>query len=113
MNNIDIARVCHEANRAYCTGIDDLSQRPWDEAPDWQRESAVEGVAFTLNNPDAPASANHESWLAEKFAKGWKYGPEKNEDTKEHPCCVPFEELPEEQQRKDTLFKAVVLALSK
>lgn len=107
-----VARVCHEANRAYCLGIGDNSQLPWDEAPEWQRTSAVAGVAFCLANPSAPPSANHDSWLEVKRADGWKFGPVKNVETKEHPCFVPYDELPEDQKRKDALFKVIVGALA-
>lgn len=106
-----IARVCHEANRAYCVTIGDGTQVPWDEAPSWQRESAVKGVEFCLENPDAPPSANHESWLAVKEAGGWRHGPVKDVERKEHPCFVPYGDLPPEQQAKDALFKAIVAAL--
>ena len=111
MTTEQIATVCHEANRAYCAALGDFSQLPWAESPEWQRASAVAGVEFCQSHPDAPASANHESWLKEKEAAGWVYGPEKNPDTKEHPCCVPYDQLPVEQQRKDALFKAICAAL--
>lgn len=107
-----IARVCHEANRTWCETLGDWSQRRWDDAPDWQRSSAIAGVRFHLENPDASASASHDSWLAEKERDGWKYGPVKDADAKEHPCFVPFEQLPPEQQAKDRLFRAVVHALA-
>lgn len=111
MNIEDIAKVCHEANRAYCAALGDVSQPAWDDAPKWQRKSAVAGVEFHLANPDASPSASHESWLAEKERDGWKYGPVKNPDAKEHPCFMPFSALPIEQQAKDVLFKSVVDAL--
>ena len=107
----EIAKVCHEANRAYCQAIGDDSQVAWEEAPDWQRQSAMAGVEFNLANPNAPASATHESWLAKKVADGWKYGPAKDPDKKEHPCCVPYGHLPNAQQRKDMMFKAIVASL--
>ena len=31
---------------------------------------------------------------------------------KQHPCLVPYDDLPESQRRKDTLFFAIVTALS-
>lgn len=107
-----IARVCHEANRAYCATIGDLSQLPWDDAPQWQRESAIAGVEFSVAHPDAPPSASHESWLAEKERTGWRYGPVKDAEKKEHPCFVPYDELPLDQRRKDALFVAIVRALA-
>lgn len=112
MDNKLIARVCHEANRAYCEAIGDQSQKPWNEAEDWQKDSAIKGVDFALDNPKAPVSAQHDSWVAQKIADGWKYGPVKAPSRKEHPCIVPYEKLPEEQKRKDALFKAIVLALA-
>lgn len=114
MNTVEIekiARVCHEANRAYCAVLGDDSQQAWEIAPGWQRSSAIAGVRFNLENPKAPPSASHESWLEQKRADGWKYGALKDAEKKEHPCFVPFDELPVTQQRKDHLFKAIVGAL--
>lgn len=108
----EIARVCHEVNRAACLAFGDQSQPAWEEAPEWQRESAIKGVGFTLANPGAGPSASHESWLAEKEATGWSYGPVKDPDAKTHPCFVPYDELPPEQKLKDYLFQAVVRSIA-
>lgn len=105
---IACARAAHEANRAYCIAIGDNSQPSWDDAPGWQRSSAINGVAGALAG--ATPEQSHESWLAEKRATGWKYGPIKNPDTKEHPCFVPYADLPPSQRAKDDLFLAVVRA---
>jgi hypothetical protein len=110
MTDLEIAQVCHETNRAYCEVLGDDSQLPWNEAPDWQRKSAVTGVEFHRGNPGAGPAHSHESWLKEKKADGWKYGAEKDLDKKEHPCCVPYEELPEYQKLKDAFFIAIVNA---
>ncbi len=108
----EIAEVCHEANRAYCKALGDYSQQSWDAAPEWQRSSAVKGVAFLLDNPHAPPSSSHDSWLKEKEAGGWTYGPVKDEASKTHPCFLPYSQLPPEQRRKDHLFGAIVRALT-
>ena len=107
----EIARVCHEANKAYCKSIGDFSQKSWSEAEEWQRESAIQGVRFILDNLNAPACATHDSWLKEKLESGWKYGPIKDPDKKEHPCCVDYEDLPDKEKKKDYLFMAIVKAL--
>lgn len=107
-----IARGCHEVNRAYCLALGDASQPPWEEAPQWQKDSAVTGVELHVGNPDAGPQASHESWMREKLNGGWVYGPTKNPDIKEHPCLVPFDQLPREQQAKDFIFRAVVHAIS-
>lgn len=108
----DIAAIAHDANRRLCFAQGDQSQLLWGTAPAWQRESAINGVRFCLANPDAPASANHESWLKQKEADGWTYGPKKDPETKQHPCFVPYDQLPPEQQAKDHLFKAICAALA-
>ena len=107
-----IARVAHELNAALCRAFGDLSQAPWEKAPDWQKQSAINGVQFHLDNPDAPPSASHENWFKEKQADGWTWGPEKDPVRKEHPCMVAFNELPKEQQAKDHLFAQVVRSLA-
>jgi RyR domain len=103
------AKVAHEVNRAYCLANGDASQPSWVDAPDWQVESAKQGVQFVLDNMDAEPSAQHDNWMAQKVADGWVYGETKCADAKTHPCLVPFEDLPAFQQTKDILFRAVVV----
>jgi hypothetical protein len=52
------------------------------------------------------------AWCRSKVADGWVFGPVKDADAKTHPCLVPYDALPREQQRKDALFVAVVNALT-
>jgi len=108
-----IAQVAHEINAAFCNSIMDNSQPSWEDAPEWQKSSAINGVKFHLENPYASPSASHESWLKQKEEEGWKYGPVKNPETKEHPCFVPYNELPTAQKSKDYLFKQVIHSLKK
>lgn len=107
-----IARIAHEINRAYCEAIGDTSQVPWEEAKYWQKSSAVVGVHFVRDNPDSTPEQCHENWVAEKIEDGWVYGPEKDEEKKEHPCLKPYDELPQAQRVKDHLFRTVVKLLS-
>jgi hypothetical protein len=104
-----IARLCHEVNKAYCESIGDHSQVSWEEAPEWQQNSAIDGVMFIKASPDTTPEDSHKNWLAHKVKDGWVYGPVKDVEKKEHPCMVPYEELPLEQRVKDYLFRAVVL----
>lgn len=106
----DIARTCHEANRALqiATG-DPAPSPPWDDAPEWQRTSALAGVREALDG--ARPVALHESWCELKRAEGWRHGPVKDAEAKTHPCLVPYVELPPEQRAKDALFHAIVRAL--
>lgn len=106
-----IAAIAHAINLAYCQSLGDNSQPEWADAPDWQKQSALYGVEMHLANPDATPEQSHKSWLKQKLADGWKYGKVKDADKKEHPCCVPYDELPPEQKAKDYLFRGVVHAL--
>ncbi len=106
-----IAKACHEANRIWCQANDDNSQKHWDEAEQWQRDSAISGVKFRLENPEAKQDAQHNAWMKEKVDQGWVYGEKKDAEAKTHPCIVEFEKLPEFQQKKDALFCAIVDAL--
>jgi len=107
-----IARVCHEVNRAICEASGDMSQKPWECAEQWQRDSAIRGVTFSLANPAAAASAQHDAWMADKAADGWVFGSVKDPIAKTHPCIVPYEQLPFEQRVKDHAFRAIVGVLS-
>ena len=107
-----IARVCHEANRAWCEINGDESQRPWALADGWQTQSAIRGVMFRLENPRAPDSATHDAWSADKISEGWRYGEVKDPSARTHPCLVPFDELPAEQRMKDVLFGALVRSMA-
>jgi hypothetical protein len=108
-----IAAVCHEVNKAYCEAIGDATQPTWDDAPEWQKASAIEGVKLHLGNPNLGADASHRSWMRHKLDDGWTYGPLKDPAKKEHPCLVPFADLPKEQQIKDWLFRGVVHAIAR
>lgn len=110
MRAIEIAQVVHEANRAYCQTLGDDSQVSWSEAPEWQRSSAADGVEGILSGRVTKPEQSHEGWLAEKERTGWKYGPVKDADKKEHPCMVPYSALPAEQRVKDGIFFAIVSA---
>ena len=111
MKSLLIAAIAHQINAAYCASLGDDSQPAWADAADWQKQSAMVGVEMHLANPDATPEQSHESWLAQKTAEGWKYGKVKDADKKEHPCFMPYADLPQAQKSKDYLFRAVVHAL--
>jgi hypothetical protein len=107
-NLINIARTCHNINKAYCEGHGDFSQVDFDKAPDWQQSSAIEGVLYAMNNPDATPEDVHNSWMQSKLDDGWSYGKTKDPEAKTHPCLVEYEKLPLQQRIKDSLFSLCV-----
>ncbi len=111
LSHRSIAQIAHEQNRIYCESIDDFSQEHWDDAPEWQRDSAINGVDAISKGEITSPHGSHVNWLEEKEKDGWKYGPEKNPEEKTHPCFMPFDELPAQQQFKDHLFFTIVMRL--
>lgn len=112
MRHEQIARACHEVNRAICEAAGDTSQKSWNEAEQWQRDSALRGVTYAIANPNGPASGQHDAWMADKIADGWVHGSAKDVIAKTHPCIVPYDELPFDQRVKDHTFRAIVATLT-
>ena len=103
-----IAAMCHRVNKAICEAAGDQSQPTWENAPDWQKTSCIDGVLNALlNSPQSPEQ-NHKNWVDFKLADGWVRGDIKDPVRKTHPCLVPFVDLPLEQKIKDYVFLAVV-----
>lgn len=102
------AFIAHEVNRAYCEAIGDSPQPAWVNAPGWQRSSVIDGVLSIVKNPGITPAESHQGWLDLKLKEGWSYGPVKDPEKKEHPCFVPYDQLPTVQKIKDYLFAAAV-----
>ena len=103
-----VARMAHEMLRAWCELNGDRSLRRWEDAPAWQRDSTRDTVRFFSDHPGADDGAMHEAWLDQKRRAGWTLGPVKDAERKRHPCMVPFDQLPAEQQFKDRLLRMVI-----
>jgi hypothetical protein len=108
----EIAKVAHEINKAYCEALGDTSQVDWDQAPEWQKNSALLGVELHTKFPNAGPDTSHNSWMAQKVSEGWVYGEVKDVEKKTHPCIVPYAQLSPEQKAKDFLFRQVVHSLN-
>ena len=99
--------AAHEANRAFSRQLGDISHPTWDNlGPDAKRivRQAVIGILY---RDDAPTQS-HAAWVGAMEAQGWRLGPVKDTGLKTHPCLVPFDQLPIEQQCKDQLFFDIV-----
>lgn len=58
-------------------------------------------IAFSKQQMDALARAEHDSWFAEKRLAGWRYGNPRDSVRKLHHCLVPFDQLDQDQREKD------------
>ncbi len=47
------------------------------------------------------AQHTHEIWAHQRLAEGWTLGPQRDDGKKEHPCLVPYEELPDSERVYD------------
>lgn len=103
-----IAEICHENNRAYCHAFGDYSSPAWKYLSPEMQSSTIKGVEFHIANPDASPKASHEKWVEDKLSKGWKIGPAKNMEKKEHPNLVSYAQLSQVERGKDTIFAALV-----
>lgn len=43
----------------------------------------------------------HEVWAQSRLNEGWRYGEERNDALKHHPCLIPYEDLPEVEKDYD------------
>jgi hypothetical protein len=56
---------------------------------------ALEALAERL------ASSTHDAWARKRVEDGWRYGPQRDDARKAHPCLVPYDELPESEKDVD------------
>jgi len=56
----------------------------------------------------------HDNWAQQRLAEGWKYGPRRDDKGKEHPCLVPYAELPEVEKEYDrrTLTESIKMLIA-
>ena len=105
-----ICRVVHEALRAFKAGIGQADLPTWKRAPKWMKSATRDSVLSVIQNPDQTSKFQHEQWVAQKRADGWKYGKTKDTKAKTHPLLIPYEELDPNEQLKDALLIATVKA---
>ena len=47
------------------------------------------------------AKNNHEIWAQQRIKEGWIYGPKRNDEGKQHPDLIPYDELTESEKDYD------------
>jgi hypothetical protein len=67
-----------------------------------------------MNLTERLAENTHDIWASQRIAEGWKFGPKRNDNTKEHPDLVPYDQLPDAEKEYDRrtameTLKAIVL----
>ena len=50
---------------------------------------------------EALAENVHDTWAKGRMDDGWTYGPVRDDAKKQHPCLVPYADLPESEKAYD------------
>jgi ryanodine receptor 2 len=66
----------------------------------------IDTSAVTLNEDIAwlterLAEHVHDSWAQERLRLGWSYGPRQDDVKRQHPCLVPYAQLPDSEKQLD------------
>ena len=72
------------------------------------------GIKELIELAEAISKNVHEVWSQNRMDEGWTYGPVRNDEKKETPCLVPYEELPEIEKAydRDTAFNTLKYIVS-
>lgn len=47
------------------------------------------------------AEHTHDTWATQRLADGWRFGPLRDDAKLEHPCLIPYAELPDSEKEYD------------
>lgn len=53
----------------------------------------------------------HEVWAENRINDGWTYGPVRDDEKKQHPCLVAYEDLPDSEKEYDRATSQETLKL--
>jgi hypothetical protein len=61
----------------------------------------VDLTSEVLELTELLAKNTHDIWARQRLSDGWRYGPRRDDERKEHPCLIPYEELTETEKQYD------------
>lgn len=109
---IGIAKAAHYANALVCDVLNDgMEPLPWEATTEDYKNILINDVAMVLSTPNPTPEQYHENWLKVKRSEGWIYGEKKNDETKEHPFLVPYNQLTVNQRVNYSVFVSFVKSL--
>lgn len=65
-------------------------------------ESLMELIELLARN-------NHENWAKQRIEEGWTAGSRRDDIKKEHPCLIPYEDLPESEKNYDRISSIEII----
>jgi hypothetical protein len=57
--------------------------------------------ASPLELTEQLAENAHDHWAKRRIAEGWTFGATRNDEARQHPCLVPYDELPDSEKQYD------------
>lgn len=105
-----IAKVCHEALRAYAEACGDDGVPPWEQAPTEERASMLDDVVKIASTQGITPEQMHEDWMRRKIEQGWTLG-QFDRQKKQHPAIVPWRKVPRDYRVQRHLVHALTLTL--
>ena len=72
---------------------------PYNPKPVDTREICLDAALIDLT--EKLAENVHDTWAQRRMVEGWRYGPVRNDASKEHPNLVPYGQLPEYEREYD------------
>ena len=66
---------------------------------------------FTVSNEllEKLAEQVHITWMNQRIKEGWSYGPGRDDEKKQTPCIIPFQNLPEIEKEYDRITARTVI----
>lgn len=112
----DIIRIYDPAIDGYSTYDISHFTKAWDYSKNYLVFASTDGVEYVphpidvkdvsldedlLELSEAIAENAHEIWAYKRRFEGWTYGPERNDELKQHPDMIPYSELTEGEKYYD------------
>jgi RyR domain len=73
-------------------------------------EKLARAAAIMGDAVEAIARVNHDQWAIERISQGWRYGAQRDDSKKLHPCLVPYEHLTNGEKRIDEEGAKAIIA---
>ena len=96
-----------------------VASDPNGSAPGGYRPAPADtsGIAITkdiLDLTELLARNTHANWAQQRLSDGWRWGPARDDEKREHPCLVAYDDLPEQEKEYDrrTALETVRLMLA-
>lgn len=82
-----------------------INPEPWEQRDEKFKKNMIRAVARQCGKGllESPKKL-HDAWVVAYEKMGWKYGPVRNVEKKEHPDMVSFNKLGRKEQEKDWVF---------